>query len=166
MRSLLLSTAAIYTVAFANIPEKCKKPAPKSPGVECCEDFDSFITPNIFNGCHEFQPENDDELPPCEAFVCILKNVGIIGADNKVDRTKVKNVLTQKYSGDWAAVGKNSAEKCFTEMERLKSPCEAQTFAICFLKNSIKNCPEKRWKNTKECNDSRNYVVECAEELM
>ncbi|XP_077296161.1 general odorant-binding protein 66-like [Arctopsyche grandis] len=166
MRSVLLLALVIFAVALGDIPEKCMRPPPQSPDVECCEGLPKVITPEIFAGCEKFRPAKEKNLPPCEAFVCILKNIGVIGADNKLDKTKVRNYLNEKYSGEWAVTGVEAAEKCFIEMESLKSPCEARTFALCFVKNSADKCPEKRWKDTKECNDSKKFVVECAKELM
>ncbi|XP_077296113.1 uncharacterized protein LOC143918218 [Arctopsyche grandis] len=159
MRSLVL-TVVICVLTTANLPDTHgNKTTVDIPTVdECCEDFQLYSTHEIINGCIKSQSITIDELVSCEMYNCILENVGITGTDDKINKTQVENVLNEIYKDEWAEMERDSVQTCLAELKIVKSPCEARSFSICFMEKSIKNCPEKRWRNTIQCNKLRMYV--------
>ncbi|KAF6214008.1 hypothetical protein GE061_011737 [Apolygus lucorum] len=179
---VLLIGLTVYTSAEV-INEECKDRNRSSTEYEtyynCC-DYDSTFNETMskeeeeareFCG-NEFEKANnvsEDEGPsPASVgqdcyFECVLKKIGAMSEDYKMDKEKVTKWFMEGSHKDFEEVGKQAMEKCYDKTYS-KKYCASGVMGLlwCNSEEIVMNCPAKYWDQSEKCTAAKAYMKKCS----
>uniref|UniRef100_A0A146KQV6 Uncharacterized protein n=1 Tax=Lygus hesperus TaxID=30085 RepID=A0A146KQV6_LYGHE len=183
---VLLVAFSVYTSAEM-ISEECKDQNRTETEQEtfysCCE-FESAFNETMSKEeeeahefCrNEFEKANnisDDEQPSPASegrdcyFECILKKMGAMSEDYKMDKEKITAWFMEGVNKDFEEIGKQAMEKCYNK-NYPKEHCASGIMGMlwCLEEELFMACPAKYWDNSEKCSEAKAYVKKCSSYMM
>ncbi|KAJ8721319.1 hypothetical protein PYW07_002094 [Mythimna separata] len=159
-RLLILSTLFFVSASADADKRECEKLFdPRA--VRCCQKTsdleDNFVKSEDVKEC--LQGNMDPTV--CEYDLCIAKKRGFATDDNKLDTSKMEELMAKDFGSD-AELMKDLKSKCIDgDLNKYGPPeiCDFIKIRNCLKMTLLKHCPE--WNINDACNEFKGLVQEC-----